>query len=113
MREGFGALKVFNEEVLNPGRSFTLQTHKDMVVVTYVNEGVMIFNRPRLGKTGLMESGDFHHAHSATGAKQYSLNASRSEEARLFQSGFAPGSGRAGTWEGIKSTSPSPSARAS
>jgi redox-sensitive bicupin YhaK (pirin superfamily) len=93
LREGFGALRVFNEEVLNPGRSFTLHTLKDMVVVTYVNEGVMIFNRPRLGKTGLMEMGDFHHAYSLSGSKQYSLNASPSDEARLFQSGFTPGTG--------------------
>jgi quercetin 2,3-dioxygenase len=93
LRDGFGALRIFNEEILSPGRAFVLQTHQDMVVVTYVNEGVMIFNRPKLGKTGLMESGDFHHAHSATGAKQYSINASRSEEARLFQSGFTPGAG--------------------
>ncbi len=91
LREGFGALKVFNEEVLNPGRSFTLQTHKDMVIVTYVNEGVVIFNRPRLGKTGLMESGDLHQAHALAGAKQYSLNSSPSDSARLFQSRFTPG----------------------
>ncbi len=112
LRDGFGALKVFNEEVLNPGRSFTLHTHKDMVVVTYVNEGIMIFNRPRLGKTGLMEMGDFHHSYSLSGSKQYSLNASPSDEARLFQSGFTPARGcrnRAGK----KSTLPSPSARAS
>ncbi len=93
LRDGFGALKIFNEEILDPGRSFILQTHQDMVVVTYVNEGVMIFNRPRLGKSGLMETGDLHHAHSATGARQYSLNASSSQEARIFQSGFDPGAG--------------------
>jgi redox-sensitive bicupin YhaK (pirin superfamily) len=91
LREGFGTLKIFNEAILTPGRAFILQTHKDMVVVTYVNEGVMIFNRPQLGKTGLMEKGDLHQGVSASTAKQYTLNVSNSDDARLFQSVFAPG----------------------
>jgi hypothetical protein len=93
LQNGFGALKIFNEEILNPGRSFVLQTHKEMVIVTYVNEGVIIFNRPGLGKTGLMVTGDLHQALSISGSKQYSLKTSQSDETHIYQSGFTPGTG--------------------
>jgi hypothetical protein len=93
LQKGFGVLKIFNEEVLKPGRAFVLHTHKDMVVVTYINEGVMIFNRPQQGKSGLMQAGDFLQCESLAGVKQYSLNASPTDDARIFQSGFAPGAG--------------------
>ncbi len=90
LRGGFGVLKVFNEEILNPGRAFTLHTQEDRVVVTYINEGVMIFNRPRLGKTGLMETGDLQLSYALSGSKPYSLNHSSLDQARFFQSGFSP-----------------------
>ncbi len=90
LRGGFGVLKVFNEEILNPGRAFTLHTQEDRVVVTYINEGVMIFNRPRLGKTGLMETGDLQLSYALSSSKPYSLNHSSIDQARFFQSGFSP-----------------------
>jgi redox-sensitive bicupin YhaK (pirin superfamily) len=93
LKNGFGVLKIFNEEILKPGRTFVFQTQKDMVVVTYINEGLMIFNRPQQGKSGLMSAGDFLQTDSLAGMKQYSLNASPTDDARMFQSGFAPGTG--------------------
>jgi redox-sensitive bicupin YhaK (pirin superfamily) len=91
LRDGFGALKIFNEEILNPGRVFTLQTQQDMVVVTYVNEGVMIFNRPQKGKSGVLETGEFHQDVTTAGLKQFAHNASPTDSARLFQSVFTHG----------------------
>ncbi len=92
LQKGFGALKILNEEVLSPGRAFILHTRQDTVVVTYVREGVIICNGP-LGKTGLMESGDFLQANATPGAKQYTFNASPSDNAHVFQSGFTPAVG--------------------
>ena len=92
LQKGFGALKIFNEEELSPGRAFILHTHNDMVVVTYVHEGVVICNGP-LGKNGLMESGDFLQVGATLGAKQYTINASPSDNAHVFQSGFTPAAG--------------------
>lgn len=92
LQKGFGALKIFNEEQLSPGRAFILHTHKEMVVVTYVHEGVVICNGP-LGKNGLMEPGDFLQVNATLGAKQYTLNASPSDDAHVFQSGFTPTAG--------------------
>ncbi len=92
LQNGFGDLKIFNEEVLPPGRVFVLHTHQDMVTVTYVHEGVVICNGP-LGKTGLVEPGEFLQSNAPSGAKQYTLNASPSDDAHVFQSEFKPGLG--------------------
>jgi quercetin 2,3-dioxygenase len=92
LQNGFGALKILNEEVLSPGRAFILHTHKDMVIVTYVHDGVIIYNDP-LEKSGLLEPGDYHQIHVAAGAKQYAVDASPSGDAHVFQSGFTPGVG--------------------
>ncbi|HTC19221.1 MAG TPA: hypothetical protein VK859_00130 [bacterium] len=92
LRGGFGSLKIFNEQILPPGSVFTLETHQDMVVVTYVQEGVIIYNGP-LGKTGLVEPGDFLQINAAPDSKQYALNASPVDEAHVFQSGFTPNVG--------------------
>ncbi len=89
LQDGFGTLRTFNEQVLSPGRIFILQTPKDMVVVTYVHEGVIICNGP-LGKTGLLEMGDFFQNNVASGAKQYTFNPSPSDDSHLFQSVFKP-----------------------
>jgi redox-sensitive bicupin YhaK (pirin superfamily) len=92
LQSGFGSLKIFNEEVLSPGSVFILHTHEDMVIVTYVNEGVVICNNP-VGKNGLMETGDFLQTNSTSGTRQYALNASPSHDAHVFQSGFTPAAG--------------------
>jgi redox-sensitive bicupin YhaK (pirin superfamily) len=94
MREGFGALKIFNEEVLSPGRGFILHTHKDMVIVTYVQEGVVVYNRPG-GKNDLLEPGGLRQIKVLTGSTQFTFNALADDDARVFQSGFTPGIGAA------------------
>src|ERR1700722_11338503 len=94
MREGFGALKVFNEEILSPGRGFVLHTHKDMVIVTYVREGVVIYNRPG-GKNDLLEPGGLRQIKVRTGSTQFTFNALPDDDAHVFQSGFAPEIGAA------------------
>jgi redox-sensitive bicupin YhaK (pirin superfamily) len=92
LHTGFCSLKIFNEEILNPCKAFILHTHKDIVIVTYVHDGVVIFNAP-MGDPNLMESGDFGQINSISGSKNLSLNASPSDFAHLFQSGFSPASG--------------------
>ncbi len=89
LREGFGVLKILNEEILSPGRGFILHTHKDMVVVTYVQEGVVVYNGPR-PKTGLLSSGEFQPIHIMSGTTQFTVNGLPDNDAHVFQSGFEP-----------------------
>lgn len=90
LQNGFGVLKILNEEILSPGSGFILHTHKDMVVVTYVREGIIIYKSP-LEKPGLLEIEDFHLINLAADSVQSAVNASTIDEAHVFQSAFTPG----------------------
>jgi redox-sensitive bicupin YhaK (pirin superfamily) len=87
LRNGFGVLKILNEEILPPGSGFVLHTHKDMVVVTYVREGMIIYKGP-LEKLDPLASAEFHQSHTTPEAKQYAINIAPMEETHVFQSGF-------------------------
>ncbi len=100
LKNGFGVLKILNEEILAPGTGFVLHTHKDMVIVTYVREGMIVYKGP-LGKIDILETKDFHAANVASDGKQYTFDASPNEDAHIFQSGFTPRKG-ALKKEGVK-----------
>jgi redox-sensitive bicupin YhaK (pirin superfamily) len=83
----FGALKTLNEEILSPGGGFILHARKDMVVVTYVRDGVIIYKAP-LEEPGTIEAKEFQWNIAVHDTKQYAFNTSESEDAHVFQCGF-------------------------
>jgi len=87
LRNSFGVLKVLNEEILSPGGGFILHTKKDMVIVTYVREGVIIY-KSYLDEPMTLETKDFGQNNSDQDTNQYAFNTSESEEAHVFQCGF-------------------------
>lgn len=87
LQKGFGVLKILNEEILSPGSGFILHTHKDMVVVTYVREGMIIYKGP-LEKLEPLAATEFHTSQTTPEAKQYAINISPMEDTHVFQSGF-------------------------
>ncbi len=89
LQNGFGVLKILNEEILPPGTGFILHTQKDMVIITYLREGVIIYKGP-LDDTDLIWTKEFHQTNTSTDSKQYAFNASETEDAHVFQSGFTP-----------------------
>ncbi len=92
LRDGFGVLKILNEETLSPGRGFILHTHNDMVVVTYVQAGMVIY-KGTLEEPDFLETKEFQRINSTPDTKQYVFNPSQSEDAHVFQSGFTPQAG--------------------
>jgi len=88
LRLGFEGLKIFNEEIISPGMGFILHTYKDTIIITYVQEGMIMYNGP-LGTAGFLESGEIHQIKVISGPKQYAFNASQTVDAHIFQSGFA------------------------
>ena len=89
LKNGFGVLKLLNEEVLPPGTGFVLQTHHDMVVLTYVGEGIIVYKGP-LGGSDTLTGKEFYTTHSPSQADHFLTNASPTVEAHVFQSGFNP-----------------------
>ena len=92
LHDGFGVLKILNEETLSPGRGFILHTHNDMVVVTYVQAGMVIY-KGTLEEPDFLETKEFQRVNSTPDTKQYVFNPSQSEAAHVFQSGFTPQAG--------------------
>ena len=56
-RMGFGPLRVWNDDTVQPGTGFDLHPHRDMEIITYVREGA-ITHEDHLGNKGRTEAGD-------------------------------------------------------
>ncbi len=92
LQKGFGVLKILNEALLSPGTGFVLHTHQDMVVVTYVQEGMIVYKGP-LEDSETLHGKEFHTFLSTNAEKQFLINTSPLDESRVFQSGFTPQDG--------------------
>lgn len=65
-RMGIGALRVWNDDEIAPGKGFDPHPHQDMEIITYVREGAII-HRDSLGNSGRTEAGDVQVMHAGTG----------------------------------------------
>ena len=88
-RMGVGALPVWNDDEIAPGRGFDPHPHRDMEIVTYVREGA-ITHRDSLGNEGRTEAGDVQVMHAGTGIVHGEFNV-ESSATRLFQIWIVPG----------------------
>ncbi len=88
-RMGVGALRVWNDDAIAPGRGFDPHPHRDMEIVTYVREGA-ITHRDSLGNEGRTEAGDIQVMHAGSGIVHGEFNV-ESTATRLFQIWIIPG----------------------
>lgn len=56
-RTGWGALRVWNDDTIQPDSGFPLHPHRDMEIITYVREGA-ISHEDHLGNRGRTEAGN-------------------------------------------------------
>ncbi len=89
LRNGFGSLQLFNEEILTRGRALKLHPIKEMVIVTYLQKGVVVYHGP-FGGSDVLEPGDFHRINVGPDDQKYEFDAIFAAETHLFQSGFKP-----------------------
>lgn len=95
-RMGCGALRVWNDDEIQPGAGFDPHPHRDMEIITYVREGA-ITHIDRLGNQGRTEAGDVQVMHAGTGIVHAEYNREPGIT-RIFQiwiepdrAGHAPG----------------------
>ncbi len=96
MGHGFGPLRVWNDDLIQPGQGFDFHGHRDMEIITYVRRGA-ISHRDNLGNTGRTAAGDVQVMHAGTGIMHAEFNL-EDDETELFQiwvdpnaRGLAPG----------------------
>ncbi|WP_248925627.1 pirin family protein [Paenibacillus hamazuiensis] len=85
----FGALRVFNDDVIQPGTGFGMHPHADMEIMTYVIDGTLE-HKDSLGNTGVIEAGEVQRMTAGTGIYHSEYNHSKTEPLRLLQLWFLP-----------------------
>jgi quercetin 2,3-dioxygenase len=88
--EEFGALRVINEDHLEPGRGYAQQAHQDMEILTYVIAGELE-HKDSLGNTAVIRPGDVQWLSAGRGVIRDELNPSSSQDTHLLQIWVKPG----------------------
>src|SRR5947209_2113616 len=94
---GFRALRVINDDRVQPGQGFGMHGHRDMEIVTYVLEGALE-HKDSLGNGSVIGPGELQHMTAGTGVRHSEFNPSDAEPVHLYQiwllperSGLEPG----------------------
>jgi redox-sensitive bicupin YhaK (pirin superfamily) len=86
----WGALRVFNDDLIAGGSGFPPHAHRDMEIVTYVLRGELA-HRDSMGNHGVVGSGDVQFMSAGTGVTHSEFNNRGDEPLRLVQMWVLPG----------------------
>jgi redox-sensitive bicupin YhaK (pirin superfamily) len=86
---GFRALRVINDDRVQPGEGFGMHGHRDMEIVTYVLEGALE-HRDSLGNGSVLRPGELQHMTAGTGVRHSEFNPSPAEPVHLYQIWLLP-----------------------
>ena len=85
----WGALRVFNDDVIRPGQGFGSHPHRDMEIVTYVLEGELE-HRDNQGNTGVIHPAEVQVMSAGTGIIHSEYNHSKERPVHLLQLWIMP-----------------------
>ena len=95
----WGPLRVFNDDVVQPGQGFPVHAHRDMEIVTVVLEGALE-HQDNQGNSGVLRPGDVQVMSAGTGIVHSEFNYSKNEPLHLLQIWLLPRTkGRPPRWE--------------
>src|SRR5262245_35223202 len=81
---GFRALRVMNEDRVDPGQGFDTHGHRDMEIVTLVLSGALE-HRDSLGNGSVLRPGELQRMTAGTGVMHSEFNPSATEPVHLYQ----------------------------
>ncbi|GIK99618.1 MAG: putative quercetin 2,3-dioxygenase [Alphaproteobacteria bacterium] len=87
-RMGFGPLRVWNDDMIQPQRGFDYHGHRDMEIITYIRRGA-ITHGDHLGNRGRTEAGDVQVMSAGKGIMHAEFNMEQ-EPTTLFQIWIEP-----------------------
>ncbi len=86
---GYRALRVMNEDRINPGAGFPPHSHQDMEIITYVLEGELA-HKDSTGGGGIIRPGMVQYMCAGAGVTHSEYNASDKNPLHLYQIWLLP-----------------------